>query len=93
MLFGRRELTLSAGKGTYFVGVGPFGRTRRFAYNHNTQVTTDAHVWHGRHGARVSRVLTLTTEGDANRVHLCGGFSEDAVDYAAAIIRRECRRA
>ena len=38
MLFGKRVLTLSHGRGTYFTGVGFIGRTTRFAYGYGTKV-------------------------------------------------------
>jgi hypothetical protein len=47
LLFGRWELRLQEGAGTVFVGVGPLGWTRNFAYGRDTLVslrTTDVRV-------------------------------------------------
>ena len=79
LLFGKRQLTLSGGNGTYFAGIGPLGRTIRFKYDHNTQI--DAGL-----------PICLTNQYDANSLQICSGFSYDAIRYTAAILRRECRR-
>ena len=94
MLFGKRVLTLSAGKGTYFTGVGPIGFTKRFTYNYNTKVEEDFTVYQGRRGgSSTSYFLRLSNEGDSNSVTLGSGFSKDALAYTCAVLRRECSRA
>lgn len=94
MLFGKRVLTLSSGKGTFFTGVGPIGFTKRFTYGYNTKVEQDLTVYQGRRGgASTSYFLRLTNEGDSNSVTLGSGFSKDALAYTCAVIRRECSRA
>ena len=94
MLFGKRVLTLSSGKGTYFTGVGPIGRTKRFAYGYNTKVEEDVSVCQGRRGgSSTTYFLRLTNEGDSNSVTLGSGFSKDALAYTCAVLRRECSRA
>ena len=79
MLFGKRVLTLSGGNGRYFVGVGPIGRTVRFKYDRNTQVESYGPI-------------CITNKHDSNSVCICSGFSNDALRYVAAILRRECKR-
>ena len=92
MLFGRRVLTLSAGHGRYFTGVGPFGRTRSFSYNRDTKVAEDESISYGRHGQSMSNVIRLTNKASADTITICSGFSDDAQRYVAAVIRRECTR-
>ena len=93
MLFGKRVLTLSHGRGTYFTGVGFIGRTKRFAYGYRTKVEEIESVHHGRNGTSVFRRLRLSSEGAADDVYVCSGFSKDALAYTAAVLRRECRSA
>ena len=94
MLFGKRVLTLSAGKGTYFTGVGPIGWAKRFTYNYNTKVEEDFAVCQGRRGgSSTTYFLRLSNEGDSNSVSICSGLSKDALAYTCAILRRECSRA
>lgn len=92
MLFGKRVVTLSQGHGRYFAGIGPIGHTRGFEYSRRTKVEECERVGYGRNGRMVSRCLRLSADGDADGVYICSGFSEDALAYAAAAIRRECRR-
>ena len=93
MLFGKRVLTLSHGRGTYFTGVGFIGRTKRFAYGYRTKVEEVESVHHGRNGTSISRRLRLSSEGAGDDVYICSGFSKDALAYTAAVLRRECRSA
>lgn len=79
MLFGKRVLTLSGGEGRYFVGIGPVGKKTRFKYDRNTQV--------GNYGP-----ICIRNKHDANSVRVCSGFSADALNYTAALLRRECKR-
>jgi len=87
-----RVLTLSAGHGRYFTGVGPFGRTRSFSYNRDTKVAEDESISYGRHGQSMSNVIRLTNKASADTITICSGFSDDAQRYVAAVIRRECTR-
>lgn len=91
-LFGKRVLTLSAGQGRYFTGIGPIGWTRRFTYNRATMVAEDESVAHGRHGTTVTSFIRLTNKSSADSIKICSGFGDDALRYAAAVIRRECSR-
>lgn len=94
LLFGKHVLRLSAGKGSYFVGIGPIGRTRHFRYGHASKVAEDSFVRQGRRGGPyVTKFLRLSNEGEADSTSLCSGFSDDALAYTAALLRRECRRA
>lgn len=86
MLFGRQVLKLKRGKGVYFSGVGPFGRTVRFACNRETRVSAFA----GTTGARSQ--LELETPGVAGKTKLFKGLDDDALLYAGAVLRREIRR-
>ena len=79
MMFGKRRLELSGGDGKYFIGIGPIGRTVRFKYDRSTEVEN-------------SGSLYLSSKRDANTVRICSGFSDDALKYTAAILRRECKR-
>ena len=85
MIFGKHMLTLARGSGSYFVGVGPIGRTRRFTFDRRTCVET------GCTGYEINRrhlpELRLTRPGDSNTIHICAGMSEDALAYGEAIIR------
>ena len=93
MLFGKRVLTLSHGHGTYFTGVGFIGRTTRFAYGYGTKVEEIESVHRGRNGTSVFRRLRLSGQNGADDVYVCTGFSKEALAYAAAVLRRECRGA
>ena len=93
MLFGKRVLTLSHGRGTYFTGVGFIGWTKRFAYGYRTKVEEVESVHHVRNGTSIFRRLRLSSEGAADDVYICSGFSKDALAYTAAVLRRECRSA
>ena len=90
MIFGKRVLTLARGLGSYFVGVGPIGRTRCFTCDRRTCVET------GSAGYELNRrhlpELRLTRPRDSNTIHICVGMSEDALAYVEAIIRREISR-
>lgn len=92
MLCGKRVLTLSAGKGSCFTGVGPFGWTRRFTYNRDTEVKTGLTYGNSRNSGP-QHCLDLFVEGRRTPVRLLAGCDEDALEYVAAVIRRECRRA
>ena len=92
-LNGKRVLTLSHGRGTYFTGVGFIGWTKRFAYGYRTKVEEVESVHRGRNGTSVFHRLRLSSEGAADDVYICSGFSKDALAYTAAVLRRECRSA
>lgn len=79
MMFGKRRLELSGGNGRYFIGIGPVGRTVNFKYDRSMEVDDGGSLY-------------LSSERDSNTVCICSGFSEDALNYTAAIIRRECKR-
>lgn len=95
-LFGKRVLTIARGKGDYFFGVGPIGFRRRFVFDRQTVVErgcTAYSVGGSRHGGRNPLPeLRLTHPGSADKIHVCAGMSEDALDYVEAIIRREIGR-
>lgn len=92
MCFGKRTLTLSAGDGRYFSGVGPFGLSKRFRYDRGTEVSVSSDISYGKGGPHTTNFIRLVNSGDANSVRICSGFSGDAAAYAAAVIRRECSR-
>ena len=89
-LFGKQVLTLSCGNGTYFRGVGPFGRTTRFGYNRETKVLygETAYCVNGRR----LPCLKLTNMNATVSAKICIGMGEDALEYIAALLRRECKR-
>ena len=89
-LFGKHVLTLSCGNGTYFRGVGPFGRTTRFGYNRETKVLCDETTYCV-NGKRLPR-LKLTNMNATVSAKICAGLDEDALEYVAALLRRECKR-
>lgn len=91
-LFGRRTLTLRRGRGTYFRGVGPFGVTTSFEFDGRSAVRAISRMGRARHGLRIVSIVEISRPGVPGRVRVCGGFSEAAADYAAALIREECRR-
>lgn len=95
-LFGKRVLTLERGNGKYFFGVGFIGIFKRFTYDRQTKVRegeTSYTVGGGRHGggSHLSE-LHLTHPNNSNTVRICAGMSEDALDYVAAVIRREASK-
>ena len=79
MMFGKRRLELSGGNGRYFIGIGPVGRTVNFKYDRSTEVENCGSLY-------------LSSKRDANTIRICSGFSNDALSYTAAILRRECKR-
>ena len=89
-LFGKHVLTLSCGNGTYFRGVGPFGRTTRFGYNRETKVLCDETAY--RVNGRSLPCLKLTNTNAAFSAKICTGLDDDALKYVAALLRRECNR-
>ena len=89
-LFGKHVLTLSCGNGTYFRGVGAFGRTTRFGYNCWTKVRCDDTAY--RVNGKSLPCLKLTNMNAAVSVKICTGLDEDALEYVAALLRRECKR-
>ena len=91
-LFGRRTLTLRRGRGTYFRGVGPFGVTTAFEFDGRSAVGAVCRMGHSKHGSRFLNFVEISRPGVPGCVRVCGGFSEAAADYAAALIREECRR-
>ena len=93
LLFGKHVLRLSAGKGSYFVGIGPLGTTRRFSYGRYTKIEEDVVVVNRRRGgSQTTRFLKITNQGETKDVHIGAGFSDDALAYTAALFRRECLR-
>ena len=96
MLFGKRVLTLERGKGKFFVGVGPIGFWRRFTFDRQTRIVfgeTSYRVGGGKHGGgHPLSELHLTHPDTSNTVRICAGMSEDALDYIAALLKREAGR-
>ena len=95
-LFGKHVLTLSCGNGTYFRGVGPFGRTTRFGYNRETKVAYGETAYHT-YGRGLTRRVTmpcleLTNMNAAVSTKVCMGLNNDSLEYVAALLRRECQR-
>ena len=95
-MFGKRVLTLERGKGKYFFGVGFIGIFRRFTYNRQTKVRegeTSYTVGGGRHGGGSPlSEIHLTHPNNSNTVRVCAGMSDDALDYVAAVIKREAAK-
>ena len=95
-LFGKRVLTLERGNGKYFFGVGFIGIYKRFTYDRQTKVRegeTSYTVGGGRHGGGSPlSELHLTHPNNSNTVRVCAGMSDDALDYVAAVIRREASK-
>ena len=95
-LFGKRVLTLERGNGKYFFGVGFIGISKRFTYDCQTKVRegeTSYTVGGGRNGggSHLSE-LHLTHPDKPDKVRICAGMSEDALDYVAAVIKREAAK-
>ena len=95
-LFGKRVLTLERGNGKYFFGVGFIGIFKRFTYDRQTKVRegeTSYTVGGGRYGGGSPlSEIHLTHPNNSNTVRVCAGMSEDALDYVAAVIRREASK-
>ena len=89
-LFGKRVLSVKRGKGTFFSGVGPFGRRVRFSGNRETDISIGSTNYevNGRSLARIE----LKNPGDANTVKICAGMDDDALEYVAAFLRQEFSR-
>ena len=79
-LFGKHVLTLSCGNGTYFRGVGPFGRTTRFGYNRETKVLCDETAY--RVNGKNLPYLKLTNMNAAVSAKICTGMDDDAFAFA-----------
>lgn len=90
LLFGRRVLTLARGEGTYFVGVGPVGKTRRFSYDRNTRVSLGVSLYQVNH--RPLPQLVLTNPAAASKTTLFAGLDETELSYVRAILNREIAR-
>lgn len=95
-LFGKRVLTLERGNGKYFFGVGFIGIFKRFTYDRQTKVRegeTSYTIGGGRHGGGSPlSEIHLTHPNNSNTVRICAGMSDDALDYVAAVIRREASK-
>jgi hypothetical protein len=95
-LFGKRVLTLERGNGKYFFGVGFIGIFKRFTYDRQTKVRegeTSYTVGGGRHGGGSPlSELHLIHPDKSDKVRICAGMSEDALDYVAAVIKREAAK-
>ena len=89
-LFGKHVLKLSCGNATYFCGVGPIGRTTRFCYNRETKVLCGETAY--RVNGRSQPRIELKNLNGAVSVKICTGMDEGALEYVAALLRRECQR-
>ena len=73
-----------------------FGIFKRFTYDRQTKVRegeTSYTVGGGRHGGGSPlSELHLTHPDKSDKVRICAGMSDDALDYVAAVIRREAAK-
>lgn len=87
---GKRVLTLERGKGRFFFGIGPFGFSRRFAFDRQTRIA-QGYTSYQTNG-QSQRELHLTRPGSSDTIHVCAGMDEDSLDYVEAVLRREADR-
>ncbi len=87
LLFGSSRLTMDQGEGTFFVGVGKLGWTRKFQYAHDSRVSLK------RTNIEVNNVaqngICVTTD---DRDFVFGALMrDDAKEFLIALIRQEIR--
>ena len=87
---GKRVLTLERGKGRFFFGIGPFGFSRRFAFDRQTRIAQGYTGYQTNGQSRLE--LHLTRPGSSDTIHVCAGMDEDSLEYVEAVLRREAER-
>lgn len=87
MLFGKRILTLSNGKGTYDFKVFGIGRTKHFELNRSTRIENTQTNYQVNHNTQPQ----ITITNGSKRVNMFAGLRYDAIDYIIALLRSVAR--
>lgn len=82
MLFGKKILTLSNGKGTYATKVFGIGRTKHFELNRSTRIENSENH-------NIQPQITITN--GSKRVNMFAGLRYDAMDYIITLLRSVAR--
>lgn len=87
MLFGKRILTLSNGKGTYAFKVFGIGRTKHFELNRSTRIENSETNYQ----VHNNTLPQITIINGSKRVNMFASFRYDAMDYIIALLRSVAR--
>lgn len=87
MLFGKKILTLSNGKGTYAFKVFGIGRTKHFELNRSTRIENTETNYQVNHNT----LPQITITNGSKRVNMFAGLRYDAIDYIIALLRSVAR--
>lgn len=87
MLFGKKILTLSNGKGTYAFKVFGIGRTKHFELNRSTRIENTQTNYQVNHNT----LPQITITNGSKRVNMFAGLRYDAMDYIIALLRSVAR--
>ena len=87
MLFGKRILTLSNGKGTYDFKVFGIGRTKHFELNRSTRIENTQTNYQVNHNT----LPQITITNGSKRVNMFAGLRYDAIDYIIVLLRSVAR--
>ena len=87
MLFGKKILTLSNGKGTYAFKVFGIGRTKHFELNRSTRIENTETNYQVNHNTQPQ----ITITNGSKRVNMFAGLRYDAMDYIIALLRSVAR--
>ena len=87
MLFGKKILTLSNGKGTYDFKVFGIGRTKHFELNRSTRIENTETNYQVNHNTQPQ----ITITNGSKRVNMFAGLRYDAMDYIIALLRSVAR--
>lgn len=87
MLFGKRILTLSNGKGTYAFKVFGIGRTKHFELNRSTRIENSETNDQVNHNTQPQ----ITITNGSKRVNMFAGLRYDAMDYIITLLRSAAR--
>ena len=88
MLFGKRILTLSNGKGTYDFKVFGIGRTKHFELNRSTRIENTETNYQVNNNRSLPQI---TITNGSKRVNMFAGLRYDAMDYIIALLRSVAR--
>lgn len=87
MLFGKRILTLSNGKGTYAFKVFGIGRTKHVELNRSTRIENTETNYQVNNRS----LPQITITNGSKRVNMFAGLRYDAMDYIIALLRSVAR--
>ena len=87
MLFGKKILTLSNGKGTYAFKVFGIGRTKHFELNRSTRIENSETNYQVNHNT----LPQITITNGSKRVNMFAGLRYDAMDYIITLLHSAAR--